>query len=121
MLLLFIIVIPAGLKYLTDKRHFSTVAANLIGTKISIVILCVGALAVSMSKTIWLFIPGRKQSVFLDSQIDINAQRSPSLYLGTGCPCSFFHCSHRQNLVELESRIMAKDIAPLGLSKLLAH
>ncbi|KAK0507250.1 hypothetical protein JMJ35_010288 [Cladonia borealis] len=57
MLLLYIVIIPVGLKYLTGKRNFSTAAANLTGTKISIVSLCIGALAISLSVDIWMFIP----------------------------------------------------------------
>lgn len=73
---MFLVVLPAGLKYLTEKRNFSTVAANLAGTKISIVVLCVGAFAVSTSVNIWMFIPGKWSPTLLEGRLDVEVKPS---------------------------------------------
>ena len=41
-----------------EKCNFLIAAADIAGTKISIVVLYIGALAVSASVSIWKFIPG---------------------------------------------------------------
>ena len=81
MLLLYLVIIPVGLKYLTGKRSFSTAAANLTGTKISIVILCIGALAISLSVEIWMFIPGKLPFTLIESRLNANTKLLWYIYL----------------------------------------
>ena len=54
----FLVIIPFGLKYLTENRGVSKPGANLIGMRVSVVFLGVGALAISLSIKLWIFIPG---------------------------------------------------------------
>ena len=54
----FLIIIPFGLKYLTENRGVSKPGANLIGLRASTVFLVLGALAISLSVKFWIFIPG---------------------------------------------------------------
>ena len=90
MLLLYLVIIPVGLKYLTGKRNFSTVAANLTGTKISIVILCIGALAISLSVDIWMFIPGRWPFTLIESRLDGNTKLLWYTYWETDWASSYY-------------------------------
>ena len=90
MLLLYLVFIPVGLKYLTGKQNFSTAAANLTGTKISFVILCIGALAISLSVEIWMFIPGKRLFTLNESQLGANTKLSWYTYLETDWASSYY-------------------------------
>ena len=90
MLLLYIVIIPVGLKYLTGKRNFSTAVANLTGMKISIVNLCIGALAISLSVDIWMFIPGKWPFTFIESRLDSNTKLLWYTYLETDWASSYY-------------------------------
>ena len=90
MFLVYIVIIPVSLKYLTGNRSFSTAAANLAGTKIRIVILCIGALAISLSVDIWMSIPGKLPFTLIESRLDSNTKLLWYTYLEIDWAFSYY-------------------------------
>jgi hypothetical protein len=54
--ILYTLIVPLGLQYLIHAWKFSCVGGNLWATKVSIVVLCLGCLAIGLSFKIWMLI-----------------------------------------------------------------